>query len=263
MRIPVYPDDLIRNRGFKSLAKQLHQLLHGPSRIPLTFAYEILAKGFGYASYYDLQQTAKACQQTELTVNAWEAKRAIVAGIQAALQNGKTTASEQELKRLVDSFTLESLVAFKRSRYVSMPGKPELTANDVRALERVVRSSGKLRDQALFACMQTGMRATEYLPAIYFNQFGAYLPNKAGCNAEYSSMPKSCQGSIAIYAAAEKLSEGDLLFPSAKHPMQPMSVIELKKLLAAWGREANIRAEALTAFGIRKFSIKGHLGILF
>lgn len=60
MRIPVHPEDLIRNRGFKSLAKQLRKSLQGPSTISLALAEDILAKGFGYESYYDLEQTTKA-----------------------------------------------------------------------------------------------------------------------------------------------------------------------------------------------------------
>ena len=256
MRIPVYPDDLLRNRGFKSLAKQLRKLLRGPSRIPLAFAEDILAKGFGYQSYHDLEQTAKTCSPAELTVTQKIAKRAIFSGMKSALQTGEVIVDEHELIRLVGSFALASLVAFKRSREIPSPGKQGLTADHVQALGRAVRSSGNLRDKALFACMQAGVRSMEYRSAIWIGQFGACLLNKSqrsnGYTHEYSPLPKSCQGAIAKYVKASRLSEGDLLFPSAKDPKLPMSAPTLTKLLFTWARKANIKAGPLTAHGIRK-----------
>ncbi|MBB3273826.1 hypothetical protein FHW75_005039 [Pseudomonas sp. OG7] len=43
MQIPVLPGDLISNRGFKSMAKQLRKSLRGPARISLAFAQDLLA----------------------------------------------------------------------------------------------------------------------------------------------------------------------------------------------------------------------------
>ena len=60
MRVPVYPDDLIRNRGFKSLSKQLQERWYGSTPISLADAQKALALGLGYQSFHDLSETAKA-----------------------------------------------------------------------------------------------------------------------------------------------------------------------------------------------------------
>lgn len=238
------------------MAKQLRKLLHGPSRVPLAFAEDILAKGFGYQNYYDLGQTAKTSPPAEPTATQSAARLAIFSGIKAALLLGEVTANEQELKHLIGSFALVSLVAFKCSRDLPLPGAAEPTKEDVQALERVIKASGSLRDQALFACMRAGVRPKEYLSAIYINQLGACLLGKTIRNAdhgfEYSPMPQSCQGAVTKYAKAKKHSGGDLLFPSPKDPKLPMTAPELAKLLFTWAREANIEAGKLTANGIRK-----------
>ena len=61
MRVPVYPKDLIRNRGFKSLAKQLQKQWCGLTPISLADAQEALAQGLGYQDFHDLDKASKAC----------------------------------------------------------------------------------------------------------------------------------------------------------------------------------------------------------
>lgn len=250
MRIPVHPDDLISNRGFKSMAKQLRKVLNGPSRIPLAFAQDLLAKGFGYENYHDLEQTAKAGTSTSPAMKHSTARQVIFSGIQAALAHGDESVSEGELHGLIGSLPLDSLVALRRTRMLPSSTRQKLTKANVEAIGQVVNASGSLRDKALFACMQAGVRALEYRSAIYLNRVGAYPRFKTMVG--HAPFPDSCQDEIKKYARAEKLSEGGLMFPSAKDSKLPMSAWELTKLLATWARSAGIEDGVVTAHGIRE-----------
>ncbi|MEE3937701.1 hypothetical protein V2I68_19290 [Pseudomonas viridiflava] len=255
MRIPVYPDDLISNRGFKSLAKQLRNLLHGPSRVPLAFAQSLLARGLGYRDYHHLEQYAKSDSPESLIATPNAAKLAIFSGIQAALETSDVTTDEQQLRHFVGSSAFSYLVAFKRNRGARLRSRVVPTSEVLQALECAVNASESLRDQALFSCMQAGVRPVEYLSTIYHNGGGAYRFHKAchddGRPFSYVALPAACHGPVARYIKAERLSEGELLFPSARDPEHPMSSYELARLLSKWSRDAGIKDEAVTAVGIR------------
>lgn len=257
MRIPVYPDDLISNRGFKSLAKQLRNLLHGPSRVPLAFAQSLLARGLGYQDYHDLEQCAKSDSSKSLMATPDTAKLAILSSIQAALEASEVTTDEHQLRHFVGSSAFSYLMAFKRKREgrLPMPTRGVPTSEDLQALERAINASVSLRDQALFSCMRAGVRPIEYLGAICHNGGGAYRVYKTWCfagrNVRYEALPAAIHGSVARYLKAEKLSEGDWLFPSAGRPEQPMSSYELARLLSKWCRDAGIIDGNVTPVGIR------------
>lgn len=110
MRVPVYPQDLIRNRGFKSLSKQLQQQWCGPTPISLADAQKVLAQGLGYQSFHDLSETSKVCQPGEPVPPEADVRQAIRSAIQATLQPG----DELNLERVVNDLSLKKLVAFKR-----------------------------------------------------------------------------------------------------------------------------------------------------
>lgn len=242
------------------MAKQLRKLLHGSSRIPLAFAQDLLAKGFGYQHYHDLEQTAKAAPSTGPTVEHSTAKRMISSNIQATLLLNDVFISEQELQGFVGSLALDSLIAFKTQQTSSSSAVRDLTALDIVAVEQVVSTLGSLRDKALFACMQAGVRPVECRSAIYLGHVGAYRKIKA--ISKETALPDSCQYAIKKYAQAAKLSEGDLLFPSLKDPRLPMSALTLNKLLSSWARSAAIEKKLVTAHGIRT-AIKAHeVGLL-
>lgn len=260
MRIPVYPDDLTSHRGFKSMAKQLRKILHGPSRIQLAFAQDLLAKGFGYQNFHDLEQTAKTGSSTVPAMEHSTARQVILSGIQAALAHGDVRVSEDELQGLIGSLSLDSLVAFRRTPVLPSSTRQKLTKANVEAIGRVANASGSLRNRALFACMQAGLRAVEYRFAIYHNGLGAYPMNKMLFG--HVPLPNGCQGAIKKYAQATKLSEGDLLFPSTKGATLPMSAPELNKLLITWARSAGIDDGVVTAHGIRNTTVAYEHGLL-
>ncbi|MFK0271173.1 tyrosine-type recombinase/integrase [Pseudomonas asiatica] len=260
MRIPVHPDDLIRNRGFKSLAKQLRKLLHGPTRVALSFAEGILAKGFGYESFYDLEQTAKQGSPAQATMTESEAKSAILTAITAALQLGDTIANPHELKKLVDSFALASLVAFKQPSVVPVDPK-QLYLEVVQRLRKAANLYGTSRERALFVCMQAGMRSTEIRSARWIGNQAVFQEVKVRGD-EYKPLPESCQDVIARHARDSKLSEGDLLFHSHKDRKRPIPPTTLSKMLTALARKAGVKPEHVTATQIRHSVIKNDIAEL-
>ncbi|QOJ92781.1 MULTISPECIES: tyrosine-type recombinase/integrase [Pseudomonas] len=260
MRIPVHPEDLTSNRGFKSMAKQLRKILHGPTRIQLAFAQDVLAKGFGYENYHDLEKTAQAATTAVTAMEHSTARQVILSGLQAALAHGDVSVSDEELQGLIRSLPLNSLTAFRRTPARPSSARQGLTKASVKAIGRVANASGSLRDKALFACMQAGVRPMEYCSAIYLNRIGVYQRAKAEFG--HTPLPNSCQVAIKKYARVTKLSKGDFLFPSAEDSRRPMSAYELNKLLRAWARSAGIEDGVVTAHGIRTVTVAYEVNML-
>ena len=88
MRVPVYPQDLIRNRGFKSLSKQLHERWYGSTPISLAEAQKALARGLGYQSFHDLSEASKVCPPDAPVPPEAFVREAIGSAIKATLQRG-------------------------------------------------------------------------------------------------------------------------------------------------------------------------------
>lgn len=249
MRIPVHPDDLIRNRGFKRLAKQLRKVLRGPSRISLSLAEDILAKGFGYESFYDLEQTAKHGSPAQVTLTERDAKSAIFTAITAALQHGDITADQHELRQLVNSFALASLVAFKNISVVPV-GPKLLSLEVVQAMRSVVNLSETPRQQALFVCMLAGLRALEVTSVRWVGNKAVFQQHKARPD-EYIPLPEGCQDVISRYARASKLCEGDLLFHSHKDRKRAISPTLMTRMLTVLADKTGIKHQRVTATQIR------------
>lgn len=258
MRVPVYPDDLKRNRGFKSLAKKLQTHWCGPSSVSLSFAQEVLAKGLGYRDYHDLEQASKACKLDELPPSEADARQAI----KSAIQNARGYVVEADLTKLellVDALPISSLVAFnlmqvardiiqgiQDTRLVST-----LTAEHLRSVERVIEVSGNLRDQALFACMLAGVRRGEFLSATVRGGTAVYRVKYADIDT-CESLPSSCGAAVDKYLKGSSVSEGGYLFPSTYDPKSPMSPLTLSRICASWAHKAGIEAGLLKPHNVRR-----------
>lgn len=257
MRVPVYPEDLKRNRGFKSLAKKLQAHWCGPSSVSLLFAQDVLAKGFGYQDYRDLEQSSNLCKADELPPSEADTRRAIKSAIQIAL-GSEFAADLTKLDRLVDALPISSLVAFNRMQVARdiiqsiqrTSQVPPLTAEHLRSVERVIDASGNLRDQALFACMLAGVRRAELVSARVQGGNAVYRRKLTDLNA-HEPLPSSCGAAVDQYLKGSSVSEGGYLFPSTHDPKKPMSPITLTKICASWADKAGIEAGLLTPHSVR------------
>lgn len=259
MRVPVYPQDLIRNRGFKSLSKQLQEQWFGSIPMSLADAQKALAQGLGYKSFYDLSETAKVCQPGEPVPPEADVRQAIGSAIKATLQPG----DELNLERLVNDLPLTNLVAFKRGQV--SPGashsllselvrgaQPGFSKEHVQTLEKILAESGSLRDRALFACMLGALRQNEFLSARMRHGDAVYGVKIRETRNVLDAIPDRHRSMFEQYIKTSKLSDGDYLFRAANAPGRPLSPYALRKICVSWARKAVIDAGLLTPHAIRR-----------
>ncbi|WP_095054793.1 hypothetical protein [Pseudomonas sp. Irchel s3b2] len=258
MRVPVYPDDLKRNRGFKSLAKKLQTHWCGPSSVSLLFVQDVLAKGFGYRDYRDLEQSSNLRMAHELPPSEADTRLAIKSAIHIAL-GSEFHADLAKLERLVGALPISSLVAFNRMQvacdiiqsFQKTGQVPPLTAKQLRLIKRVIDVSGNLRDQAIFACMLADMRRGEFLMATVQGGNAVYRRKFTSINA-WESLPSSCGAAVDQYLKSSRVPEGGYLFHSTHDSKKPMSPLTLTKICASWAEKAGIEAGLLSPHSIRK-----------
>ncbi|MNB80328.1 hypothetical protein D3C76_161340 [compost metagenome] len=269
MRVPVYPQDLIRNHGFKSLAKQLLQHWRCPTPISLADAQRALAQGLGYKSFYDLNEASKVCHPDEPVPPEADVKQAISSAIKATLQpEALLSVDQRELEQLVTDLPLTNLVAFKRvqvspdadqstsAKRIS-GARPELTEEQLQIVEKILQDSGSLRDQALFACMLGALRKTEFLSARMRGGAAVYGVKIFDININvHDAIPPNHRSTFVQYIKASKLSEGDYLFRAANDRKRSLSPAALRRICVSWARKANIDVSLLTPHGIRKTTYK-------
>lgn len=262
MRVPVYPQDLIRNRGFKSLSKLLQQQWCGLTPISLADAQKALAQGLGYKSFYDLSETSKVCQPGEPVPPEADVRQAIGSAIKATLQ----PLDELNLERLVNDLSLKKLVAFKHVQV--SPGashtllselvrgaRPGLSKEHVQTLEKILAESGSLRDRALLACMLGDLRQNEFLSARIQGGYAVFaVKDIYGPANVHEAILSSHRPIFEQYVKASRLSEGDYLFHAPDDHKSPLSTFALRRICASWARKANIDASLVTPHNIRKTS---------
>lgn len=264
MRVPIYPNDLIRNRGFKSLSKQLQQQWCGPTPISLADAQKALAQGLGYKSFYDLSETSKVCQPGEPVPPEADVRQAIRSAIKATLQpEASLPLDQQKLERLVNDLSLKKLVAFKRMQVSPEAGhsvlselvrgaQPGLSKEHVQTLEKILAESGSLRDRALFACMLGALRQSEFLSARM--QHGAAVCSVKILDTKkvLDAIPEGHRSVFERYIKTSKLSDGEYLFRATNGPERPLSSEALRKICVSWARKADIDASLVTPHRVRK-----------
>lgn len=264
MRVPVYPQDLIRNRGFKSLAKQLQQHWRGPAPISLADAQKALAQGLGYLSFHDLSKTSKVCPPDAPVPPEADVRQAIGSSIKATLQSEASLSVDQlKLEQLVNDLSLKKLVAFKRVQV--SPGashgllselvrgaQPGLSKKHVQTLEKILAESGSLRDRALFACMLGALRQNEFLSARMRHGDAVYCVKIRETKNVLDAIPDRHRSMFEQYIKTSKLSDGEYLFRAANAPGRPLSPYALRKICVSWARKADIDAGLLTPHAIRK-----------
>lgn len=264
MRVPVYPDDLIRNRGFKSLAKQLQEQWYGSTPISLAEAQKVLARGLGYQSFHDLSETSKVCPADAPVPPEADVRQAILSAIGTTLQpEALLPLDQQKLERLVNDLSLKKLVAFKRVRVSPSAGhnplsgmvsraQPGLSKEHVQTLEKLLAESGSLRDRALFACMLGALRQNEFLSARMQHGAAVYSVKSRDTKKVLDAIPDKHRSVFEQYIKTSKLSDGEYLFRAANGSGRPLSPDALRKICVSWARKADVGASLVTPHSVRK-----------
>lgn len=264
MRVPVYPDDLIRNRGFKSLSKQLQERWFGSTLISLAEAQKVLARGLGYQNFHDLSETAKACPPDAPVPLEADVKQAIRSAIGTTLQpEVLLPLDQQKLERLVNDLSLKKLVAFRRVQVSLDPGhsllsklvreaQPGLSKEHVHTLESILAKSGDLRDRALLACMLGALRQNEFLSARMQHGAAVYGVKIRDTKKVLDAIPDRHRSVFEQYIKTSKLLDGEYLFRAANGYGRPLSPDALRKICVSWALKADIDASLVTPHSVRK-----------
>ena len=269
MRVPVYPDDLIRNRGFKSLSKQLQQHWCGPAPISLADAQKALAQGLGYLSFHDLSETSKVCPPDAPVPPEADVRQAILSTLGTTLQpEALLPLDQQKLERLVNDLSLKKLVAFKRvwvspsAGHSPLPGlvsraQPGLSKEHVQTLEKLLAESGSLRDRALFACMLGALRQNEFLSARMRHGDAVYGVKIRETKNVLDAIPDKHMSMFEQYIKTSKLSDGEYLFRAANAPGRPLSPDALRKICVSWAHKADVDASLVITYAQAQLADRG------
>ncbi|WP_422422170.1 hypothetical protein [Pseudomonas sp. GZD-222] len=268
MRVPVYPDDLVPNRGVKRLAKILHKKWCGPNPVSLSHLREVVSRGLGYRDYHDLLQASKLSHAGEPSPVEAEVRLGILSALKAVLEPEEWPASDYaQLERLVATLPLFSLTALNSQKlpkpHTINEGStnpetrvhnlvtpylastvPQPSSDQLRRIAGFVAASGSMRDHALLIFLMSGLRPLEFLPCKVdqIKRFTAGEPMieiqafRASTSRALFAMPNS----IHQYIQASKLSSEDYLFASDRDSKSPMTIVELRRIFACWARGAGI-----------------------
>jgi len=282
MRVPVHPNELLRNRGLKKLAKDLQKHWCGPSPLAHTSALNLIAKGFGYKSYEDLETASKDQQLTEIVPSQPEVKQSLLLAIKAGMAPSEWFDSDQAaIMQMIDSLHLRALSAFKEPKKLARPPRqsPEpskksevanlrsrmaesarelsppvywLTEEEIKSLKRVAAATTNLRDHALMNCMIAGVRGTACLdakPSNFFEDDGRVFFH--GPHRSTYILGHEHWIPIKRYITASNLEENNgLLFPSRTDADRPMPFDLLQKFCATWATESDIEVAKAAPFTI-------------
>ncbi|AUA33475.1 hypothetical protein CWR53_13175 [Pseudomonas sp. SGAir0191] len=281
MRVPVHPNDLLRNTGLKKIAKDLQKQWCGSSPLAYTSALELLAKGLGYKDYQDLAASATEQMPADTFPSQSAVQQALMLAIKTAMTPSDWFASDQAaMTQIVESLRFRALSAFKVPLSVFQPprhGEPSigsdmpvlrdrmaksaqqlssqlLTDEELEALSRVITATESLRDQALMSCIMAGLRMAEYRsarPCDFSEDDERALYVSRGVKKARAIFPEQYWAPVRQYIISANLAENALLFQSKRIPDISMSPLTLKQLCEAWAHEAGIDPARVSPLTIR------------
>lgn len=277
MRVPVYPEDLAHNRGFKTLAKKLSKNWCCPNRISFEVAQEILSKGLGYRDFYDLRQEAASREPGARCPLEADVRCGILSAAEEVIKPGDRDSTDRAaLEQVIKALPLSRLTAFKAQQHVQVVPVDSihmrekllphlasqgrlLTADQLQRITSTVTNSGNLRDGALLDCFMSGWRALETLKAKV-----GHFSRKMGASSRLAYIDDDTarlfmhSDALKKHIRAAKLAGGTFLFPSKSNPESPMSIVMLSRICAAWADKANLDRSLVTPLIIRYSAMNAH-----
>lgn len=297
MRVPIFQSDLLTNRHFKRISKELHAKWLFPQPLNLMSAQEILAQGLGYRDFHDLRLSANQASRALPVPTMSEARGGIATSIVAFLHSKSVvTIDYVEIDRLVMLLPLNELKTFRQAegkgtanqlptetgegdpqsdscQYIETsplnhrPSAPGLVSvEDLTLIADAVRRGGSDRDNALIGIVMSGVRAAELevlKPCdIQRDASGSNLRIRAfkvrDQHAQFK-LPNAMAELLHQYVSQAGLSEGDWLFPSPSNPKRPMSPREMNKIIKVWAGRALMDSKLATSHTLRRSSIEAGL----
>ena len=130
MRVPIYPNDLQPRGSFKRLAEVLKKKWPGHLPIQQVLVNEILSKGLGYLSCYQVRSTSLTCHPKTPPPPEAEVRARIAAEISSVLnQSNDTSVPRTAMDRFVDTLPLNALSVYKKAGSPIKHFKLDLTSD--------------------------------------------------------------------------------------------------------------------------------------
>ncbi|MGH2432768.1 MAG: tyrosine-type recombinase/integrase [Pseudomonas sp.] len=279
MRVPVHPNDLIRNCGMKRIAKKLQKQWPGPNPLGHTSALELVSQGLGYKHYHDLAASANEQKRPEILPPLSDLKKALMLAIKAAMSPSDWFATDQEaMAQLIDSLHFGALYFYKEPKSVFQHPRHSLdqskvseladlraqmaesarelsspdywlTEEEIASIKRVAASTDNLRDRALMSCMLAGLRRSECLlakPSDFSELDRRMRYTSPSSKKARVFLSQELWMPISLHISTAKLAEDDLLFASRSNPGKPMSPPLLQKLCETWATLAGVEEAKVT-----------------
>jgi len=284
MRVPVHPNDLLRHRGLKKLAKELQTQWCGPSPLAYTSALYLLSQALGYEKYEDLAASSKEPASGTIPPSEADVRQALMVAIKASMTPSDWFSSDQAaIMQKIESLHFRSLSAFKVPNTVFQPPShgPDpsrelemadlrdqmaksartlsthdlrLTGDEIESLAKVAAATDNLRDRAMMSCMLAGLRQLECLgarPSHFIERADHTLYVPPGAKKLRVMLTRREWGHIKRHVETMSLQKDELLFPSPDRPGTAMSPRALKKFCERWANEAGIDVAKVNPTNIR------------
>ncbi|AVD91481.1 MULTISPECIES: tyrosine-type recombinase/integrase [Pseudomonas] len=279
MRVPVYPEDLLRTGGFKRLAKTLQKKWCGSKHLTLSLAQELMAQGLGYQDLHDLQRSSKECRADDPCPLIADIQRNVISVLEGvARAEQRDVVGQIELELMLRSLPFSALTALKRTQSASVQTThlaaarswlashregmqraadlnsrsegPGLTLDQLESIVDAVSDSESLRDQALLGCVLSGLRLAE-LQSAKVNELRVDNGVLFNRRPHRRALHLADATAIQQYIKFSGLKGDDYLFPNPGNHRSPMTSWSFDKTLSSWAIKAGLAPSLVKVTQIR------------
>jgi hypothetical protein len=114
MHVPIYPADLVPQKGFKRIAKVIHRDWPGHEPLNLSAAREILARCLGYQDFRDVNRSAEGWSDDASAPKVEDLRPAILVALRA--ESLSNAIDLERLNAFVGRLPLNVLQTYRLSR---------------------------------------------------------------------------------------------------------------------------------------------------
>lgn len=141
----------------------------------------------------------------------------------------------------VPSTSVAAGIRVKKTKSLVSPLR-SMSKDEVDGIRRVVEDSFNLRDQCIFAMLESGIRGHEFLAARVSEVTDLAIESPFTVVVIKSGLPLFAKRGEVFkqYIRSQHLSPGDYLFPSKLDPKHPMSSRELLLIFRSWEEKAQL-----------------------
>jgi len=157
----------------------------------------------------------------------------------------------------VPSTSVAATIRVKKTKNLESPLR-SMSQDEINGMRRVVEGSANLRDQCIFAMLESGIRGHNFLGAKVSEVTDLAVGSPSPAAAMKSGLPLVGNNAEVFkrYVSSRNLSPDDYLFPSNLDPKHPMSSRELLMIFRSWEKKAQLPPVRRTPHSLRKSFVR-------